>query len=145
MVIEDLQWIDATSSELIERFIGPNHRSDVMTLVTHRSDFSPDIPAAPHHQRIAIDRLTPEDIRSIIRSIAGDAGLGETLDEKVSQRTEGIPLFAEELTQLLIDNDSASLQLSVPATLRDSLMALIWSMASLLSRRDLFGGSVMMT
>ena len=125
MVIEDLQWIDATSAEFAERFIGPNHRSDVMTLVTHRSDFSPDIPAVPHHQRIAIDRLKPEDIRSIIRSIAGDDGLGEALDEQVSQRTEGIPLFAEELTQLLVDNDSANSEISVPATLRDSLMARI--------------------
>jgi class 3 adenylate cyclase/tetratricopeptide (TPR) repeat protein len=128
VVIEDLQWIDATNAELAERFIGPDQRSDVMTLVTYRSDHRPDIPSAPHHQRMTVDRLKPEDIRQIIKAVAGERGLGEAVDEQVLQRTEGIPLFAEELTQLLVSNETGGVGLAVPSTLRDSLMARVDSL-----------------
>jgi hypothetical protein len=96
-----------------------------MTIVTHRADFSPEVPPAAHHRQITLDRLQPEDIRAIIRAIAGDEGLGTVLDDQVSERTEGIPLFAEELTQLLVDNEPGTQGLTVPGTLRDSLMARI--------------------
>lgn len=125
VVIEDLQWIDSTSAELAQRFIGAEQRNDVMTLVTHRSDFSPEVPALPHHQQIVLDRLQADDVRAIIRSIAGDRGLGAVLDDQISLRTEGIPLFAEELTQLLLDSEPGDGGTTVPATLRDSLMARI--------------------
>lgn len=125
VVIEDLQWIDGTSAELAQRFIGPHQRNDVMTLVTHRSDHTPDVPTAAHHRTISLDRLQPDEVRSIIRSIAGDHSFGAELDEQISQRTEGIPLFAEELTHLLLDNETGDGDTTVPATLRDSLMARI--------------------
>ena len=125
VVIEDLQWIDSTSAELAERFIGAQQRNDVMTVVTYRSDFTPDIPAAPHHRQMALERLRPEDIRAIIHSVAGESGLADGLDEQIAVRTEGIPLFAEELTQLLAGKGGVAPGITVPSTLRDSLMARI--------------------
>ena len=62
------------NAELAERFIGAHQRNDVMTVVTYRSDFTPDIPAAAHHRQMTLDRLQPNDIRTIIHAVAGESG-----------------------------------------------------------------------
>ena len=124
VVIDDIQWIDSTTAELVERFIVDQPSSDIMTIVTHRSDHRPDIPSASNHQRIELERLSESEVSQIISAVAGTSTIAESLASQISSRTEGVPLFAEELTHLVLasppDTDP-----SVPATLRDSLMARI--------------------
>ena len=71
VVIDDIQWIDGTTAELVERFIGSRQCPEIMTIVTHRSDFDAEVPAAPHHLRIELDRLDPAEVDEIIMSVAG--------------------------------------------------------------------------
>ena len=125
LVIEDIQWIDATSAEMVERFIGPEQSRDLAVIVTHRSDFQPTRPAvASHHQYIHLDRLDQEEVLAFVAAVAGDRAVDSRRLAQIVARTEGVPLFIEELTQLVLDDiDGASD--SVPATLRDSLTARI--------------------
>jgi class 3 adenylate cyclase len=124
VVIDDIQWIDDTTAELVERFIGMQQCPEILTIVTYRSDFVVEIPAAPHHLRLELDRLEPSEVDEIITSIADGADIPATLKERISSRTDGVPLFAEELTQLVLASADDA-EPSVPATLRDSLMARI--------------------
>lgn len=124
VVIDDIQWIDSTTAELVERFTGSEQCPEIMTIVTHRSDYQPTIPIAPHHLRIELDRLEPSEVDAMIMSIAGSREIATMLKQRISSRTEGVPLFAEELTQLVLAS-AADAEPSVPATLRDSLMARI--------------------
>lgn len=124
VVIDDIQWIDSTTAELVERFIGDEPAPDIMTVVTHRSDHHPDVPSAPHHHQIELDRLGESEVAEIIAAVAGEGAIAASLTRRISSRTEGIPLFAEELTQLVLASPSDA-DPSVPATLRDSLMARI--------------------
>ncbi len=122
VVIDDIQWIDPTTDALMERFLGPRQRGDVMTIATCRTDHGVEVPSAPHHQHIELDRLADEHVREIIRLVASDDLISDAVIAQVSQRTEGIPLFAEELTHLVMSGPSGDTP-AVPATLRDSLTA----------------------
>lgn len=124
VVVDDIQWIDATTAALMERFLGSHQRDDVMTVVTCRIDHGVEIPTEAHHQHIELTRLDDEHVQELIRLVAGDGVMAPSLIAQVSLRTEGIPLFAEELTQLVMTSPDGSAP-AVPATLRDSLMARI--------------------
>ncbi len=124
VVVDDVQWIDATTAALMERFLGPVQRDDVMTVVTCRIDHGVEIPTEAHHHCVELTGLPDEQVQELIRLVAGDGIIAPSLISQVSLRTEGIPLFAEELTQLMMTSPSGSAP-SVPATLRDSLMARI--------------------
>lgn len=122
VVFDDLQWMDSTSLELATRYLGEQRSDRVMTVVTHRSDPSPGVPALPHHQVLDLERLGESDIRAIVAHVVRATKVPPELLEVVARRTEGVPLFAEELA-LLIEQPSESDTQTVPATLRDSLMA----------------------
>jgi class 3 adenylate cyclase/tetratricopeptide (TPR) repeat protein len=122
VVFDDLQWMDSTSLELASRYLGDQRTDRVMTVVTHRSDPAPIVPALSHHKVLNLDRLGEDDVRAIVAHVARDADVPEDLLDVVARRTEGVPLFAEELGHLIEqanDRDSRT----IPATLRDSLMA----------------------
>jgi len=127
VVIDDMQWMDQTSLELAQQFITTQRTDRVMTIVTHRSDPPPTIPALAHHVTLTLQRLDESNIRAIVNHVAGrhlEAGHDVDLDmlEAISKRTEGIPLFAEELAYLA-DQPGSGKGAPLPATLRDSLMA----------------------
>jgi class 3 adenylate cyclase/tetratricopeptide (TPR) repeat protein len=122
VVFDDLQWLDSTSLELAAQYLTEQRADRVMAVVTHRADPVPPIPSWVHHQVLELDRLGDADVRAIVEHVARDADVPGDLLDVIARRTEGVPLFAEELAHL-IEQPGAHDSGTIPATLRDSLMA----------------------
>jgi class 3 adenylate cyclase/tetratricopeptide (TPR) repeat protein len=135
MVVEDAHWIDATTLELIDLCLDPVAAARVLILVTARPNFEHGFGGHPIVTRLTLNRLGREQIGDIITRLTGGKALpGELVDEIVA-KTDGVPLFVEELTKTVLESgeleeseDAFTLvgplsRLAIPATLHDSLMA----------------------
>ncbi len=122
VVFDDLQWMDSTSLELATRYLSEQRTDRVMTVVTHRADPPPSTPVLSHHHVLNLQRLDEDDVRTIIAHVARGTDVSPELLDVVALRTEGVPLFAEELAHL-IEQPGGDDAPTIPATLRDSLMA----------------------
>jgi len=127
VVVEDLQWIDPSTAELIER-IAPSIRSrPVLMIATTRPGTLPSWLAAADARLIQLERLAHEDVCALVKAVAAPAQLFDHVVQMIAARSDGIPVFVEELTRGYLegagqqaDGETAS---SIPATLADSLLA----------------------
>ena len=119
VVLEDAHWSDPTTLELIERILGAIERARVMVLITSRPDQQPRFDAFPHMSRVALNRLGRDGVEQIVRELNPDSQLAPELIDEIITKTDGVPLFAEELTKTVLETGGTE----VPATLHDSLMA----------------------
>ena len=79
---------------------------------------------APITRKITLNRLSDRQMREMVAAVAARAALTKDVIETVVRRTDGVPLFAEELTRLLLGGEGRSLVArEIPATLHDSLAA----------------------
>ena len=135
MVFEDAHWIDPTSRELLDLTIDWVRRLPVLLAVTFRSEFQPPWGGRAHVTSLALNRLGERDGEALVQKLAGNAALTAEIVAEIVERTDGVPLFVEELTKAVLESavpgdrvatvlGAASLAaLSVPATLHASLMA----------------------
>jgi class 3 adenylate cyclase/predicted ATPase/energy-coupling factor transporter ATP-binding protein EcfA2 len=134
MVFEDAQWSDPTSLELFGRTVGRIRRLSVLLIVTFRPEFEPAWIGQPHVNPLSLDRLAPREVGEIIDHIVGNKSLPADIRQDIIERTDGIPLFVEEMTKAVLEAESEgearraaalvpSPALAVPATLHASLMA----------------------
>jgi class 3 adenylate cyclase/predicted ATPase len=119
VVLEDAHWSDPTTLELIERTLGAIEQAQVMVLITSRPDQQPQLDAFPHMSRVALNRLGRDGVEQIVRELSPDRQLAPELIDEIIDKTDGVPLFAEELTKTVLETGATE----VPATLHDSLMA----------------------
>ncbi len=134
-VVEDLHWIDPTSLETLKEIADGLEGHRMLALFTARLEFESPWGDHPRVQSLDLDRLPAEKIRSICRRVARGKGLPDEVLEQIIQRADGIALFAEELTKMIIGSalleergDHFELvgplpELAIPSTLQDSLMA----------------------
>jgi class 3 adenylate cyclase/DNA-binding winged helix-turn-helix (wHTH) protein/tetratricopeptide (TPR) repeat protein len=122
-VIEDLHWADPSTLELQAMLVEHVATAPVLLVYTARAEFRPPWPLLAHHTLITLNRLSDRDIRAMIASVAAEATLGDELIETLVNRTDGVPLFVEELTKAVLESGDRDPGRSVPATLEDSLMA----------------------
>ncbi len=133
VIFEDAHWIDPTSREQLDRVTDRVQGSSVLLLVTFRPEFLPPWTGQAHVTTLTLNRLGRSESATLVRRIAGDNGAlsAQAVDEIVA-RTDGVPLFMEELTKAVVEaNGGAKLVPSgtpasvraVPATLHASLMA----------------------
>jgi len=135
MVIEDLHWIDPTSAQLLALMIEHVPTLSMFMLLTARPDFDPPWPPASHVTRLELMRLARGEIEQMVDRLAGGKPLpAEVLDEIVA-KTDGVPLFVEELTKMVLESDLVEARddryalaaplppLAIPTTLQDSLAA----------------------
>src|SRR5262249_32671183 len=103
VIFEDAHWSDPTSLELFVQTaeMAASHR--LMILVTVRPDFRPPLIERPHVTTLTLNRLARHDIRSVIEGVIGDRSLPAGLRRDIIERTDGIPLFAEEMTKAVLD------------------------------------------
>ena len=136
VVVEDLHWVDASTRELIGTLLERIADMPIMVVLTFRPEF---IPAWAMHGQISmlpLARLTSEQSAMLALGVVGGKGLPTHIVDEVVQRTDGVPLFVEELTKAIVeaqsiaDNNANTLSTSattsaieLPATLRDSLTA----------------------
>ena len=125
IVVEDAHWIDPTTEEVLRRATARIANLPVMMVTTHRPDWRADWAADfSHAATLSISRLDRNQIAELVSNILG-AVPTNTLVDDVMSRTDGIPLFVEELTRGLLERQGAGEAdtVAIPATLQGSLMA----------------------
>src|SRR5262252_8015617 len=134
MVFEDAHWSDPTSLEALGRAVDRIRRLSVLLIVTFRPEFEPGWIGQPHVTLLSLNRLAPREVGSIIEHIVGNNPLPANIWQDIIERTDGIPLFVEEMTKAVLEAESESEArraaalvpspaLAVPASLHASLMA----------------------
>jgi class 3 adenylate cyclase/tetratricopeptide (TPR) repeat protein len=135
IVLEDAHWLDPTSRELFDQIVDRLQLFPVLLVVTFRPELSPPWIGFPHVTLLTLNRLAKAQTRSLVERITGGKALPSEVLEQILARTEGVPLFTEELTKTVIESgflgdagDRYVLAgplppLAIPATLHDSLMA----------------------
>ena len=135
LIYEDLHWIDPTSLELLETLLDAIIDERIMILATARPTFEYRFGGHPIVTRFALNRLGREQIAAITAKLTGGKSLPKEIVEIISQRTDGVPLFVEELTKTVLESgalkderdrfvlDGPLSAIAIPTTLHDSLMA----------------------
>ena len=134
MILEDAHWTDPTSLELFGRAVDRIQTSRVLMIVTFRPEFDPPWVGRPHVTALTINRLTEREIGAMIDRVVGNKRLPANIRQDIIERTDGIPLFIEEMTKAVLEAESqgaaeqtiAAIQSptrAVPASLHASLMA----------------------
>jgi class 3 adenylate cyclase/tetratricopeptide (TPR) repeat protein len=123
LAMEDLHWVDPSTIELLQLLAEQGARMPLMLLITARPEFRAPWSLRAHHAQITLNRLNDRQTREIIAGVAARAGLLRDVVEGLVKRTDGVPLFAEELTRLMLDTQRQSGAREIPATLQDSLTA----------------------
>jgi predicted ATPase len=132
-IFEDAHWADPTSLELLGRAVDRVQTFPVLLIVTARPEFQPP-PwiARPHVGALTLNRLTEREVDTIIDRILGNRRLPASIRQDIIERTDGIPLFVEEMTKAVLEAEHEGSQIVaavpppaqvVPASLHASLMA----------------------
>jgi class 3 adenylate cyclase/tetratricopeptide (TPR) repeat protein len=135
LVLEDAHWIDPTTSELIGLLINRVRDLPVLLVVTFRPEFVPPWKMQPHVTALQLNRFGRQQAAELMHRVTGGRALPPAVAQMILEKTDGVPLFVEELTKALIEsgalrNEGDALVLagplpliSIPSTLHDSLMA----------------------
>jgi class 3 adenylate cyclase len=134
MIFEDVHWIDPTSLEVLARAVDRIRMLAVLLIVTYRPEFEPHWIGLPHVTAVTVNRLGQRQIAALIDRVAGNKALPANIRHDIIERTDGIPLFVEEMTKAVLEVESAetaertvanvpSPAAAVPSTLHASLMA----------------------
>jgi predicted ATPase/class 3 adenylate cyclase len=134
-VVEDLHWVDPSTLELLSLLVDQGPTARILTLFTCRPDFPPPWTGRSHLTQITLNRLTRRQVAEMSGRVAHGKALPGEVIEQVVARTDGVPLFVEELTKMVLESgllqerdDRYELTgplppLAIPTTLHDSLMA----------------------
>ena len=106
MIFEDIHWIDPTSLEALGRGIDRIKSVSVLLIITHRTEFEPPWLGRPYVTALGLNRLGKREIASMIDHVAGNDALPETMRQDIIERTDGIPLFVEEMTRAVLEAES---------------------------------------
>lgn len=135
LIVEDLHWIDASTLEWLNLFLEQLPSQSIFALCTTRPDFSPESIRRSEVNQITLQRLTPEKMEKICHHYTKGKTLPEEVLEQIYTKTEGVPLFVEELTKMVLESSllvekedhyeltGALPTLAIPSTLQDSLLA----------------------
>ncbi|HVN64508.1 MAG TPA: adenylate/guanylate cyclase domain-containing protein [Candidatus Binataceae bacterium] len=123
MVMEDMHWVDPSTLELAQVLVEQGATAPLMLIFTARPEFRMPWPMRSHHAQITLNRLNDRQTREMVAGVAARAALAKDVIEAVVKRTDGVPLFAEELTRLMLDGGGRAVAHDIPATLHDSLTA----------------------
>jgi class 3 adenylate cyclase len=142
MVFEDAHWIDPTSRELLDRTVERVRSLPVLLIVTFRLEFQPPWTGQPQVTMLTLNRLDRRDRTALVEQIAGGKALPEEVVAQIVDRTDGVPLFVEELTKSVLESgllheaadryvlDGALPPFAIPTSLHDSLIARLDRLAS---------------
>jgi predicted ATPase/class 3 adenylate cyclase len=140
LVFEDVHWIDPTSLELLEWIRDHVHRWQMLVILLFRSDFSLSWTNRHNITSLTIDRLDTSQAASMIESMVEDKVLLRRLAGEIVAKTDGVPLFIEEMVKSIIESEPRSEHqtdshsrstFGIPATLHDFLMARLDQAASM--------------
>ena len=140
MIFEDAHWIDPTSLEWLGRAVDRIAPVRVLLIVTFRPEFEPPWIGRPHVIALTINRLARRDIDALIDGVAGDKQLPAHVRQDIVERTDGIPLFVEEMTKAVLEAESEGAAAHIVAVVPSPALAIPASLhASLMARLDRLG------
>jgi predicted ATPase len=134
-VLEDLHWVDASTLELLNLLIDQVPLAHLLVVLTCRPDFTPPWAVRSHVTHIAVGRLSPAQSAQMIKRFTAGKALPVEVQEHLLEKTNGVPLFVEELTKMVLESGLVKEKaehyelagplppLAIPTTLRDSLVA----------------------
>jgi class 3 adenylate cyclase/predicted ATPase len=134
-ILEDAHWIDPTTQALVGETLARISNSCVFMIITHRSDFQPPWAGHPHVTVHSLNRLGRRDCAAIVGHLTNAKALPNEVLDQIIAKTDGVPLFVEELTRTVLESglvteqqdryalDGPLPQLAIPTSLQDSLMA----------------------
>ena len=135
IVFEDAHWIDPTSRELLDLTVARVRSLPVLLIVTFRPEFQPPWTGQSQVSMVALNRLDRHDRTVLVEQIAGGKALPAGVIDQIADRTDGVPLFVEELTKSVLESgllreeadryvlDGTLPSFAIPTTLHASLMA----------------------
>ena len=135
LIVEDLHWIDPSSLEFLGSLLDQAATATILTLWTARPEFRPPWASRSHLTHLTLSRLTHKETETMVERVIGSKGLPAEVFTQIVNKTDGVPLFVEELTKMVVESgllheregryelvDSLP-PLAIPTTLQDSLMA----------------------
>jgi class 3 adenylate cyclase/predicted ATPase len=132
MIFEDAHWSDPTSLEAIGRAVSRVAGRRILLIVTYRPEFDPPWVGRPHVTTLTLNRLAEREVGMMIDRVVGNKPLAMNVRRDIIERTDGVPLFVEEITRAVLEAETAaeraiaailSTASEVPASLHASLMA----------------------
>jgi class 3 adenylate cyclase/predicted ATPase len=142
MVFEDMHWIDPTSLELLSLAIDQIKTMRILMLATARPEFTPPWPSHRHTSSMGLTRLDKIEGEALVAGVTGGKSLPRELLDQIVARTDGVPLFIEELTKTVLESGllreadghyeltGPLPPLAIPSTLHASLLARLDRLAS---------------
>ena len=135
LLFEDAHWADPTTLEVLDLLIDQVKTVPLLVVLTHRPEFQSRWSGQGHVGALNLSKLTRAQSAAMVSALAGGKALPASLLEQVLTRTDGVPLFVEELTKSILEAGElteagdhyeyvgSARSVTIPATLRDSLMA----------------------
>ena len=134
MIFEDVHWADPTSMEALSRVVNLIRTTSGLLIVTYRLEFEPPWIGLPYVTSLILDRLGEREIAALIAGVTGSTPLPANIRDGIIERTDGIPLFVEEMTKAVMEAGAVQAlerafaaipgsSVAVPASLHASLMA----------------------
>jgi predicted ATPase/class 3 adenylate cyclase len=135
LVVEDLHWIDPTTLQLLSLLVDQGPTARILAVFTYRPDFSPPWLGRSHVTHVTLNRLTNRQVADLVKALAHGKELPEELLAQIIEKTDGVALFVEELTKMVLESGVLQEQadryalavplrsLAIPATLQGSLTA----------------------
>ena len=132
---EDLHWADPSTLELLSLFLQQVPTTRLLTVMTFRPEFTPPWGAHSYLSQLTLSRLGQSQVEMMVEKVVGGKALPREVVRQIASKTDGVPLFVEELTKMVVESDlvrevhghyelSGPLPpLAIPSTLQDSLMA----------------------
>jgi class 3 adenylate cyclase len=140
MIFEDVHWIDPTSLEAVGRVVDRLRTLRALLIVTYRLEFEPPWIGRPYVTALTLNRLGEREIAAMIDRVTGNKALAESIRQDIIERTDGVPLFVEEMTKAVLEAKSEDEGRYTAATVPPSAVAVPASLhASLLARLDRLG------
>ncbi len=135
LLFEDAHWADPTTLEVLDLLIDRVKTMPLLVVLTHRPEFQSRWSGHGHVGALNLSKLTRTQSAAMVAALAGGKALPGPLLEQILTRTDGVPLFVEELTKAVLESGElkdagdhyeyagSARSVTIPATLRDSLMA----------------------
>jgi len=125
VVVEDVHWVDPSTLEFLSLLLDHVPTTRLLLLLTFRPDFTPPWAMFSHLTHLTLSRLARQQIEVMVEKVTGGKPLPAEVIQQLITKTDGVPLFVEELTKTVLESieSSGSSESAIPTTLQDSLMA----------------------
>lgn len=134
-IVEDVHWCDPTSLEVLDLLVHRVAAARALVVITYRPEFAPLWGGAAHVTTHALNRLTRRQVTAMVAGVTGGKAVPAEVLDQIIAKTDGVPLFVEELTKTILESGLLADQgthytltgplppLAIPATLQDALLA----------------------